>query len=108
MCAHSGDHPVVVILRPLTVATTDGRGAHDARFSHGRMYPDTDARVSEQSGALTFCRRNDIVEAELDFSSLCCGRCVCRAPAGRQRSCPTVRTKPSTSSLIASEGSAAF
>src|SRR6267378_2150696 len=72
------------------------------------MYPDTDARVLEQSGALTFCRRNDIVEAELDFSSLCCGRCVCRAPAGRQRSCPTVRTKPSTSSLIASEGSAAF
>jgi hypothetical protein len=35
------------------------------------MYPDTDARVSEQSGTLTFGRRNDIVEVELDFSSLC-------------------------------------
>src|SRR5882762_3898266 len=31
--AHSGDHPVVVILRPLTVATTDGRGARRPLFA---------------------------------------------------------------------------
>ena len=31
------------------------------------MYPDTDA---EPPGALTFCGRNDMVEVELNFSSL--------------------------------------
>jgi len=37
------------------------------------MYPDTDAGdPQEQSGALNFYGRNDMVEAELNFSSFCC------------------------------------
>src|SRR6267143_5068302 len=61
--------------------------------------PNTDAGASGQQEAPTlFCGRNPNVAAELNFKSLLLRRrCVCPAPVGRQGSCPTVRTKRSTS-----------